>query len=1850
MVQDINNVLNPYLQAFIAEQDATCPAEINSLLASIQSQDATDGTFVRIPVCVELLEALGKVEKRNRTQLAGTIAKYIAEERCRVDPRLLEADADFDLFLFNNYDFVKSFGASKDLQSQLLDVNWKGVILKLHQALYYSNVRNAVDTLKQQGKLETVRGLFIQDTYTSSEVSDSDTSSQTSLLGEHQAPLDGANSTQNIKRSGSTESFPETFRSPSQENLLPISVSERKQAESEQDDAIPPSQDTDANTSEPINIDTTPLSPTQVSALNPTSLSPMPQSSLGSVVVPQEDENRGDFPNAPMLAASSYTLTPSFESLTEKPAHQAKEQQAVGLQLTYLPPEFDFVIFWGGEPLVEDEDETRVEAEDEEEDENQDEFNFGPDTDAEQGEQTLSPSQAISDQSDENLNSPVAANDSPLTGFQGSSKATSSTSEKDGYIELSDGIPMALKWVLLALNTKGFHDVPFTHFVINQIKSARQDSEHPFLGQWKTFDFKSVFRPQGVGANVDCERILARFFDDFNARLLLDDNFEEYVERMLSSNESDVMKSLKELEKDLIFCIRGKNMESLNNAERLLIALQGHVNSIVREWSVRMLNMIYDGHDWQRQSAFKVKVSSIRGQGNALEIDIRIPKASNPSNITADSIFLECYVPSPLRYSHKSMALLQKPTVTELKAQWHVKLRVYRFRRAGFYDYRVVYITPDAQLKTLMIESKFAHGRFIVHPNVKDESIHHVWVDMHKASWSPDRTKLSGAGTFQSIIDALPGYAKSGITTLCLMGCMERFVPNPAAPHDRASPKASLGGSKMFKLLVEKAQEYNVKVIVDATSKVALRRAHRKYTGLAAMTVNAEDLLVPHFATNGHDLEWKDSIVLNNRKKECWDLLVDDMAHWAKHHVNGCFMEGAHTWPMLLEPDLSELMRRDSDGEFHYSLREILEASVVISSKRAKRTLGYWGTTASASYANPLFVKLARTLWAKFPQFTLIGETKWNRERSMVLSGIIPSTTKLPNVIGQLLTEQVQPHPHRTGKSIIQQWYRERPKIPRGSIIVCPSSQHTFTYPHHQYELGAFAYVSLLFMLPEVPMTSLGEREASQFKVNLSNFQLGLSGTAFSQESGLRDHYLLRSAIRSKHRVLRHGQFRLLTPRVKGQEIEDAVAFIRYINDEFIICAVNTSPQNATFYVDMKALTQVRPFNDLSHSYQLEDLLVPGTPRQHYTAYELIHEPHYVKLPSFGSMMWKGHRLQASDATDRVVFNHSLSRLQMTFKANGDPVHNHVYRCITNSLQSLEDFETCLKYLIDTIVSENAAIVLTKLVQETLYHASRNKQPDDAHSEARIYHLLAKLAKSGEGTANKFALQILEENSLGPIVFVTPEVAPWSKIGGVAVMVDELTQDLASLGLDVRVISPYYNYDRDGKTGYLKKDGVKHLQNISTYVGGEHVLIGLHYLEQNGVKYYFLHNFTYFPSPYHTGSPSHQLQMVVLMAKASLEMMCQLRILPALVITNDWFTGLTPGYVRCGEFGSVFNGVTFFHLVHNLEEGYQGHIYPDEVDLLRGVHGLPEHFLVDYVGAPRTLNTSRCALLTSNQWATVSKSYRDDLMNTNPLAYLLRNFPSPFAYSNGIRVNQRLEKLKKVAPSHEAAKKMLQEKYFGYSDPSVPVFSFVGRITVQKGVHLILNAVQDLVETFHGKIMIIVGGMANKKEKYAAHCAWQMNSLRYRFPRNFWADPEAYFTDGALANLGSDFGVIPSLFEPSGIVQQEYFVAGTPVIAFSTGGLKDTVFEFDATKNAGNGFLFLAHKHPDFVYAVKRAVTAYHNPENNATLRKNARESVLDTIVVAQAWGKEFYRLRKRIWPFEEYKEENTGTKPKPAK
>ena len=494
-------------------------------------------------------------------------------------------------------------------------------------------------------------------------------------------------------------------------------------------------------------------------------------------------------------------------------------------------------------------------------------------------------------------------------------------------------------------------------------------------------------------------------------------------------------------------------------------------------------------------------------------------------------------------------------------------------------------------------------------------------------------------------------------------------------------------------------------------------------------------------------------------------------------------------------------------------------------------------------------------------------------------------------------------------------------------------------------------------------------------------------------------------------------------------------------------------------------------------------------------------------------------------------------------------------------------------------------------------------------------------------------------NNLGPICFITPEVGEhgkWTTIGGLGIMVNELSQGLASIGQEVIIICPFYDKNKEGKSDYLANDeyDIKYLRDLEINLDKKYEF-KVHYGSKNdGIKYYFLHNAEIFPEPYPDFKAEMAVREISCIAKGALQLLCDLEIIPSIILTNDWITALTPAYNKSGAFGETFKGTKFIHICHNLESTYEGRIYPSkEEGTLENIYGFDFNWVIDTTWNETVINPSRCALMMSDQWATVSHSYKNDLLKTSPLNHLLSKFSEPFSFPNGIFKDKRLKLLNEEG-SKEECKKYIQQKYFGYenADFSVPVFSFIGRITKQKGITLILEAAEEMIKFTNGKINILVGGMGDKNDPYVDECKKKITFLKEKYPYAFWANPDEFFQECIKVNKGSDFSLMPSLFEPGGIVQHEFLLAGTPVIAFRTGGLKDSVFEFNKKDNTGNGITFDAHDSKDLISAMKRAIELFNDTEKYEICRKNASNSAIDVADVARAWCKEFYRLEHKIF------------------
>ncbi|KAL4507061.1 hypothetical protein ABPG72_001854 [Tetrahymena utriculariae] len=736
-------------------------------------------------------------------------------------------------------------------------------------------------------------------------------------------------------------------------------------------------------------------------------------------------------------------------------------------------------------------------------------------------------------------------------------------------------------------------------------------------------------------------------------------------------------------------------------------------------------------------------------------------------------------------------------------------------------------------------------------------------------------------------------------------------------------------------------------------------------------------------------------------------------------------------------------------------------------------------------------------------------------------------------------------------------------------------------------------------------------------------------------------HYESRRLLRQTKKPLKQGIFIPLLAEHKFGWHTHVIAYCRMTKKQFCVVVINFNDAPVQAYINLKPLRQYFPnYEDSDLVVQMEswvkDEKYEDDQLDHYFIGELINERLLISLHNFHSHIW-GFNLFADDGTkQRVAESHSFARFKQSLSLTvpmtiySNDVASQLIKLLSRK-PNLQDFVNGYAYLYNTKLKDvnlNNAIAILRDFQKdnalkcrlfAYFQALINKNAENPKIEEKIEFY-------------KKTQEVVQSNKLGPICFVTPEYAKWTKTGGLGVMTDELTRGLVDLGEDVYVVTPIYDNKLKEKPDLLEKDGFKHTDTISYYIGGTEYQVGIHFGEYKGVKIYFLHNPDMFPAPFAGDDAAYTVKSMALYARVTLELLCRKRIIPALVVGNDWYSGLIPGYIKNKTFGETFSGTKIFHIAHNLDTNYEGRQYPTpEQGDLGWIHELPTHWLVDPYWKNLVVNPSRCAFMTCDNWGTVSHSYKYQLLRESALSAILSNFPNAFSFPNGLNIQERLKMIKDLPTSddHLKAKEKIQQKYFGFSqlDNSFCLFGFVGRITEQKGIHLILECVEDLIRQSNGKIQIILGGNANYKEEYAQICAEKINFLRNKHPNNFWGDPDLFFRDGPLINVGCDFGLMPSKFEPGGIVQHEFFVGSTPVIAMKTGGLQDTVTDFNEVTEKGSGFTFEHHNSHGFAYAVTKALKLFKNENLYSKLRKSSFQAVIDVSEVSKAYEGEFYRM-----------------------
>ena len=220
------------------------------------------------------------------------------------------------------------------------------------------------------------------------------------------------------------------------------------------------------------------------------------------------------------------------------------------------------------------------------------------------------------------------------------------------------------------------------------------------------------------------------------------------------------------------------------------------------------------------------------------------------------------------------------------------------------------------------------------------------------------------------------------------------------------------------------------------------------------------------------------------------------------------------------------------------------------------------------------------------------------------------------------------------------------------------------------------------------------------------------------------------------------------------------------------------------------------------------------------------------------------------------------------------------------------------------------------------------------------------------------------------IMFVSSEVAPFIKTGGLGDVAGALPEALAAAGHDVRVFCPLYS-----AIGQNWREKMTHLKNAYVQLGWRNQYCGIFYCEKGGVTYYFIDNEYYFARTQLYGEYD-DAERFAYFSKAVLEILPDLDWKPDVIHCNDWQTALVPVYYNLMFAGRPdYANIKTVFTIHNI--AFQGRYGRDVLEYVFGIDDA--HFRSGFMEMDGDVNLMKAAILASGAVTTVSPSYAEEI-------------------------------------------------------------------------------------------------------------------------------------------------------------------------------------------------------------------------------------------------------------------------------
>jgi starch synthase len=476
------------------------------------------------------------------------------------------------------------------------------------------------------------------------------------------------------------------------------------------------------------------------------------------------------------------------------------------------------------------------------------------------------------------------------------------------------------------------------------------------------------------------------------------------------------------------------------------------------------------------------------------------------------------------------------------------------------------------------------------------------------------------------------------------------------------------------------------------------------------------------------------------------------------------------------------------------------------------------------------------------------------------------------------------------------------------------------------------------------------------------------------------------------------------------------------------------------------------------------------------------------------------------------------------------------------------------------------------------------------------------------------------------IAFAASECVPFSKTGGLADVVGSLPPALAQLGHKVTVYVPRY---RSTKLVNPRKV----ISSITVPFDDRYrfcsVLDGG---ERAGVQFYFVDYPPFFDRDALYGTPlgdyHDNAERFALFCRAVLE---ATKVLgkPDLFHCHDWQSALIPMLLKTlYREDPAFAQTPCVFTIHNL--GYQGLFAPEVLPLLMLPWDLFTMAKLEFYGK---VNFLKGAIYAADYVTTVSKKYAQEIQTTEygfGLEGVLRARASTLSgILNGVDYTEWDPAADPMIAAHYTAedlsgkatcKQDLLKEFELAADTQLPLVGIVSRFAGQKGFDLIQHVADRMAR--EDMIMVALGTGDREYED-------MFRRLHKQYPQKFSVKIEFNNKLAHKVEAGADMFLMPSRYEPAGLNQLYSLKYGTVPIVRATGGLDDTIEQFDAATGKGTGFKFKEYSGEVLLDTVKAAIGAFPDHAKWQTLMRNGMKQDYSWISAAREYVKVYERCKQ---------------------